>query len=110
MDPTVFGVSLYSSLVPRFFLGFILLRVFIGWPIVTRVFKFDVTNYSTCSSSSSIVCFFHGIPVTAASVYAFTKLKEIPQLTAGLQDLGNDAGEVRGGGCEEAREEQTAWE
>ncbi|GMH83722.1 hypothetical protein TrVE_jg3394 [Triparma verrucosa] len=62
----------YLHNIPSWWIYFCCLRIFLGWPIVTRLLKFPPNKYQTCSASSSIVCFFHGIPVTYMAYLALS--------------------------------------
>jgi hypothetical protein len=57
------------TLLAQFTTLFILFRTFVAWPLVTKVFRFDPSAFSSASASSSVVCLFHGGPVALASGY-----------------------------------------
>ncbi|GMI07356.1 hypothetical protein TrLO_g7537 [Triparma laevis f. longispina] len=70
----------YLNPIPSWIFFFTLLRIFLGWPIVSHLFKFSPKKYQTCSASSSIVCFFHGIPITYLTYTAMKMSGKFPEV------------------------------
>lgn len=72
-------------LLAEFVFGFFVARC-LGWLIVKHLLGFDPRKYSAASAASSVVCFLHGIPVTACAGWLLLDAGDkIWELDAGIE-------------------------